>query len=100
MCKQYKIPIYSLLTGIIITLITGFFPNVFLGKYSYSGYFLPWSKKIIYPGAPLEISWIYFIVDIVIWSVFIYLALLSVGEEKKEKTVRKRPQRKSPQRKR
>jgi len=87
MCKQYKIPIYSILTGIVITLITGFFPNVFLLGVSYWGYLLPWAMRTVYPGAPFEILWINFIVDIIIWSVLIYLTLLSVEEEKR-KTVK------------
>ena len=102
MCKQYKIPIYSLLTGIIITLITGFFPNVFLVGVSHWGYLLPWMRRVVYPGAPFEILWIYFISDIIIWAVLIYLALLSVQEEKKQpvkmkpekKIVKKEPRRK------
>ncbi|NIM47585.1 MAG: hypothetical protein GTN40_05525 [Candidatus Aenigmarchaeota archaeon] len=106
MCKQYKIPICSLLTGIIITLITGFFPNVFLLGVSYRGYLLPWMRSVVYPGAPFEILWIYFLTDIIIWTVLIYLALLSVQEEKKQpvkqpvkikpkkKIVKKKPRRK------
>jgi hypothetical protein len=90
MCNQYKIPIYSLLTGIIITLITGFFPNVFLLGVSYWGYLLPWMMQVVYLGAPLEIIWINFIVDIIIWSVLIYLGLVSIEEEKKKPVKKKK----------
>jgi hypothetical protein len=90
MCKEYKLSIYSITTGIIITLITGLIPNVFLLGVNYWGYFLPWLKRIVYPGAPLEVSWIYFLVDMVIWSVFVYLTILSVVEEE----AKKRPARK------
>jgi hypothetical protein len=91
MCKEYKIPIYSTLTGILITLLTGLFPNVFLLGVSYFGYFLPWLRRIVYPGAPLEVLWINFFVNIVIWSVLIYLAMVSIEEEKvKKKPIRKR----------
>jgi len=93
MYKQYKIPIYSLLTGIIITLITALFPNVFLMGISHWGYLLPWLRRVVYPGAPLEILWVYFISDIIIWSVLIYLALISVEEEKK-KEIEKKPKEK------
>ncbi len=89
MCKQYKIPIYSILTGIILTLITGFFPNIFLIGITYWGYLLPWMSQIDYPGAPLEIIWINLLVDIIIWSMLIYLALVNV-EEEKIKTVKKK----------
>ncbi len=91
MYKQYKIPIYSLLTGIIITLITGFFPNIFLIGVSYWGYLLPWMSRVVYPGAPLQIIWINFIVDVVIWSVLIYLGLLSIEEEKEKPVEIKKP---------
>jgi len=96
MCGQYKIPIYSLLTGIIITLITAFFPNVFLVGVSHWGYLLPWLRRVVYPGAPFEILWIYFITDIIIWSVLMYLALVSVGGEKK---VKKKPVKKKTKKK-
>jgi hypothetical protein len=88
MCKQYIIPIYSIITGIVITLITGLFPNVFLLGVNYWGYFLPWLRRIVYPGSPLEVLWIYLIVDVIIWSVLIYLTLLSVEEEETRKTKR------------
>ncbi|NIO44675.1 MAG: hypothetical protein GTN36_03940 [Candidatus Aenigmarchaeota archaeon] len=99
MCKQYKIPIYSLLTGIIITLITALFPNVFLVGVSHWGYLLPWLRRVVYPGAAFEVLWVYFLSDIVIWSVLIYLALISVKEEKK-KPVIKKPKKKTIKKKR
>jgi len=99
MYQQYKIPIYSLLTGIIITLITGFFPNVFIIGTQHWGYLLPWMSQIVYPGAPLEIMWINFIVDIVIWSVLMYLAFLSVEEEKEKPVEIKKPVKAKPKKK-
>jgi hypothetical protein len=89
MHKEYKLTIYSILTGILITLITALFPNVFLLGVSYWGYFLPWIKKIVYPGAPIEIMWINFFANIVIWSVFMYLTFIGI-EEKPKKRARKR----------
>lgn len=89
MYKEYKTSIYSILTGILITLITGLFPNVFLLGVSYFGYFLPWLSKIVYPGATLNVIWVNLLVDVVIWSVLIYLAIVST-EEGKKKPVRKR----------
>jgi len=100
MSEQYKISIYSLITGIIITLITGFFPNVFLIGVSYWGYLLPWTKQIVYPGAPFEILWINFIVDIIIWSVLVYLTLIGIEEREKKKPVKKKPIKKKSKRKR
>jgi len=88
MCKQYIIPIYSIITGIVITLITGLFPNVFLLGVNYWGYFLPWLRRIVYPGSPLEVLWIYVLVDVIIWSVLVYLTLLSAVEEETRKTKR------------
>jgi hypothetical protein len=90
MCKKYKIPIYSILAGILITLITGLFPNVFLLGVSYWGYFLPWLSKVVYPGATLNVIWINLFVNIVIWSVLLYLAIVSIEEGKKKKPIRKR----------
>ena len=89
MCKQYKIPAYSVLTGIIITLITALFPNVFLLGVSYFGYFLPWLRRT-YLGAPIEVMWVNFFVDVVIWSVLLYLAIVSIEEDKLNRSVRKR----------
>jgi hypothetical protein len=90
MCKEYKIPFYSLLAGILITLITSLFPNVFLWGVSYWGYLLPWLKRAAYPGSPTDILWINFFVNIVIWSVLIYLAIVSIEEGKgKKKPIRK-----------
>jgi uncharacterized membrane protein len=88
MCKEYKLSIYSVITGILITLITGTIPNFFLIGVKYWGYFLPW-LRLVYSGS-LEVSWIYFFVDAVIWSVFVYLTILSVVEEE----AKKRPARK------
>jgi hypothetical protein len=89
MCKEYKTPIYSILAGLLITLITGLFPNVFLLGISYFGYFLPWLRRTAYAGASLEVVWVNLFVDIVIWSVLLYLAIVSI-EEKPKKRVRKR----------
>jgi len=94
MCMKYKIIIYSILTGWFITLITGFFPNVFLSGVRYWGYLLPWSRAMAYSRALLDIMWVNFIVDIVIWSVLIYLALVSV-EEKEIKLIERKPTRRS-----
>jgi hypothetical protein len=90
MCKEYKTPIYSILVGTLITLITGLFPNVFLLGVSYWGYFLPWLNKVVYPGATLNVIWVNLFVNIVIWSVLLYLAIISIEEEKvKKKPIRK-----------
>jgi len=90
MCKEYKTPIYSILAGILITLITGLFPNVFLLGVSYWGYFLPWLSKVAYPGATLNVKWVNLFVNIVIWSVLLYLAIVSIEEDKAKKPIRKR----------
>ena len=90
MCKKYKIPVYSILAGMFITLITGLFPNVFLLGVSYWGYFLPWLSKVVYPGATLNVKWVNLFADIVIWSVLLYLAIVSIEEDKTKKRVRKR----------
>lgn len=90
MCKKYKTPIYSILTGMLITLITGLFPNVFLLGVSYWGYFLPWLSRVVYLGATLNVIWINLFVNIVIWSVLLYLAIVSIEEGKVKKHRRKR----------
>ncbi len=90
MCEEYKTPVYSIIAGMLITLITGLFPNVFLLGVSYWGYFLPWLSKVIYPGAALNVIWVNFFVDIVIWSVLLYLAIVSIEEGKVKKPIRKR----------
>ncbi|OGI12126.1 hypothetical protein A3K64_02210 [Candidatus Micrarchaeota archaeon RBG_16_36_9] len=94
MCNEYKVPIYSALAGILLTMITGVFSNIFLLEVNYWGYLFPWVRRMVYPGAPMEVLWVNFILDAIIWSVFIYLAILSVEKEKK------RPARRSPARKR
>ena len=91
MCKEYIVPAYAIVTGILITLITGIFPNMFLLGVNYWGYFLPWLQRIVYPGAPLQVMWIYLTIDVIVWSVLVYLTLLSVvEEEKKKRPARKR----------
>jgi len=87
MCKEYRIPTYSILTGILITLITAFFPNIFLFRDVYRGYLLPWIKNS-------EILWAGLLVNVIIWSVLIYLSLISIEKEKV------RPAKKKPAKKR
>ena len=90
MCEEYKAPICSILAGTFITLITGLFPNVFLLGVSYWGYFLPWLNRLVYLGATLNVIWVNLFVDIVIWSVLLYLAIISIEEGKSKKPIRKR----------
>jgi len=93
MNKKYEKQTYSILSGVLITVITGFIPNVFplmLGSDRW-GYLLPWLRRIVYPGAPLEIVLTSFVADVLIWSVLTYLFLISVNEVEKKPV--KRPAR-------
>jgi hypothetical protein len=41
------------------------------------GYVLPWLRRIVYPGSPLEVVWQNLVADLTIWTLLSY-ALISI----------------------
>ena len=75
--------IISIVYGTAITLISGFYSNTGgiegAGKW---GYPLYWKSKILASpnySPPMNIEWIGLILDIMIWSILIYLILLIIN---------------------
>ncbi|UCD00942.1 MAG: hypothetical protein JSV23_08660 [Promethearchaeota archaeon] len=67
----------SIIGGIIITLITGFFttPMLFLIGSDTWGFPFYWLSQIIYPGAEKNVNWSNLILDILIWSFIMFLTI-------------------------
>jgi len=88
--KLIRIIIISILIGLIITLITGLFLNLeetYLGS-SRWGYPIYWlSQMIVGPqySPPLNIVWLNLVIDILVWSVLVFLILVIVFREEKIK---------------
>ena len=67
--KYSLIIIISVIAGIIFTIILGFIPypsGGLIGTQKW-GYPIYWLSQAIYPGAPIEISWLNFIFDCKKW---------------------------------
>ncbi|MFX0104859.1 MAG: hypothetical protein ACFE75_05170 [Candidatus Hodarchaeota archaeon] len=67
----------SIIGGIIITVITGFFPtptHFFIGSNIW-GFPFYWMSQIIYPGAEKTVIWSNLILDILIWSLIMFLVI-------------------------
>ncbi|MFX0136480.1 MAG: hypothetical protein ACFFDN_22765 [Candidatus Hodarchaeota archaeon] len=67
----------SIIGGIIIALITGFFPNPmpFLIGSDTWGFPFYWVSQVIYPGAEKTVNWSNLILDILIWSLIMFLTI-------------------------
>jgi len=82
MRKIIKLIIFFIIIGLIITLITGLFSNldtlVGVSRWGYPLYWL--SKMVIGPqySPPLDIVWLNLIIDVIIWSIIVYLILLEL----------------------
>lgn len=74
--------IISLIFGVAITLITGFFSNqegiVGAGRWGYPLHWL--SRMVTSPeySSPYDIVWSNFVIDIAIWTVIIFIVLMFV----------------------
>lgn len=95
---------YSILIGLVITLITGIFMNArFVGEFpnlkyatqpllgvSYWGYPLAWIKQVVYPNAPKQIIWFNFVVDWIIWSGIVFAFMKMSFKKQKLQSKRKK----------
>ena len=85
-----KLAIGSVVGGVLITLLTGLLDALsshpLLDFYSeigleHCGFPLPWLRRAVYPGAPLEMPPEYYanlVVDIVIWAIVVGVVLFIV----------------------
>ena len=72
----YKLIILSIILGIIITLITGFFTHPSVVGAKWWGYPLTWkTQAVLSPeySPPLNINWLNFIIDIIIWTIIFFI---------------------------
>ena len=74
--------LFSIIYGTAITLISGFFLNIegFIGA-SRWGYPIHWMWRMITSSEyspPLEIEWINLIIDIVFWSIIVFILFVIV----------------------
>jgi hypothetical protein len=104
MCIGKKIIYFSILFGLIITLMTALFENTcVIGEFpdvrfvsipllgmNYWGMPLPWLKQIVYPGAVKQVIWLHFVVDALFWIAAAFLAkLFFITVAKGEKLAKK-----------
>ena len=69
--KTSLIILISVISGIIFNIILGFIPypsGGLIGSQKW-GYPIYWLSQVIYPGAPIEISWLNFTFDCIIWII-------------------------------
>ncbi|MFX0032825.1 MAG: hypothetical protein ACFE8E_05525 [Candidatus Hodarchaeota archaeon] len=67
----------SIVSGIALTIILGFIPfptGDLIGTQKW-GYPIYWLNQAIYPGAPIEILWLIFLFDCIVWIFSIYLVI-------------------------
>jgi len=82
----------ALVVGLLVTMLLGLSPNhavygelpnvgiaykPILGV-GYWGYILPWLRKVVYPGSPLEVVWPNFVADIGVWTLLSYAVFLLI----------------------
>jgi hypothetical protein len=75
----------SLVTGLVITLITGLVdvtPMNLVGA-TWHGWPLAWFYVIVYPGSPISINWLNLLGDIIVWFVIVLMAALVISKLKK-----------------
>lgn len=76
----------SLVTGLVITLITGLVdvtPLKLVGA-TWHGWPLAWFYVIVYPGSPTSVNWLNFIGDIIAWFVIVLIAALVISKLKRK----------------
>ena len=77
--------ISSVVIGVIIALFTGIFPHSEIVGANWWGYPLVWlTQAVLSPGysPPLNVIWLNLIIDIVVWSVIVFLFLFVVFRKK------------------
>ncbi|MFX1586764.1 MAG: hypothetical protein ACFFC1_01310 [Promethearchaeota archaeon] len=75
--KNYLILIISIISGTLLTIILGFIPypaRELIGTQKW-GYPIYWLSQAIYPGAPIEISWLSLFFDCIVWILSFYIIL-------------------------
>ena len=82
-----KVLVGSVLGGVLVTLLSGLFPNTpeMLVGAEHFGFPLPWLIRIVYPGSPLAVPPEYYgnlVVDIVIWTIVVGIVLFIVTRRK------------------
>ena len=72
--------IVSIIYGSAITLITGFFTHKILIGATWFGYPLHWLVRMVVSPEyfPYKIVWLNFIIDIIIWSVIVFIILVVI----------------------
>jgi len=84
-----KLLIGSVVGGVLITLLSGLLPNTpeMLVGAEHFGFPLPWLRRVVYPGAPLEVPPEYYAnlaVDIVVWALVVGVILFILTRRKKK----------------
>lgn len=83
-----RLLIGSVVGGVLITLLSGLLrntPEMLVGA-EHFGYPFPWLRRVVYPGAPLEVPPEYYvnlIVDVVIWAMIVGVILVVLMRRKK-----------------
>lgn len=73
--KLIVIFLVSFIEGLLITVITGFFPypmNELIGSERW-GFPFYWISQIVFPGAEKIINWSNFILNTLLWSSLVFL---------------------------
>lgn len=80
-----KILLSSVIGGVIITLLTGFIPNMMLIGATRYGYPLAWLIRLVIAPEyfPWRVDVLYLIADIIVWSIIIGMVLLVLTRAKK-----------------
>jgi len=71
-----------LVTGLVITLITGLVdvtPMNLVGA-TWHGWPLAWFYVIVYPGSPVSVSWLNVIGDTTVWFLIVLMATLVISK--------------------
>ena len=75
--KNKLILIFSIIGGIVLTVILGFIPyptGGLIGTQKW-GYPIYWLSQVIYPNAPFEVSWLNLFFDCAIWIICFFLLI-------------------------
>lgn len=75
--KNKLILIFSIICGIVLTVILGFAPyptGDLIGTQKW-GYPIYWLSQAVYPSAPFEVSWLNLFFDCAIWIICFFLLI-------------------------
>jgi hypothetical protein len=71
----------AIIGGVVITLLTGLVDNTpegMVGAVRY-GYPIFWLVMIVVPGTPYVVRWLRFFIDIVAWTVVVWVILFLIS---------------------